>query len=390
MATWGLEWLEGIAAVWRQPLLYYGALLALAAGWRRVKRERHDFHVRVYSPWKEWRGLWTSGWLPGAVLSAVALGAGLVVPKEVVWTVTALTVLLGLTMEARLLSAAYTLGGTLLVLAMAERGRMAVPWLRDGVEAAPVLALWLTLLLAAEGWLIIRTRTEPASPQLLKSKRGMTIGRQWVQRLWFVPVVLPMAGGSLPSLPWWPFAVGGEGHSFWLVPFLIGFSQRRHHVRPPEAARREGRLVLLLAGVVAVLATGSVWYAPLAVAAGAVAVIGREWIAFSGRRADSASPPRFARHPHGVVIVGVLPGSKAEKMGLSIGEVICKTNGVPVRTEAEFYEALQRNRAFCKLEVIGDNGEVRFVQGALYEDEHHELGLLFVRERGSLASEAVS
>ncbi|WP_236687407.1 PDZ domain-containing protein, partial [Geobacillus sp. ZGt-1] len=112
--------------------------------------------------------------------------------------------------------------------------------------------------------------------------------------------------------------------------------------------------------------------------------------AFSGHRADRARPPRFARHPHGLVIVGVLPGSKAEKMGLSIGEVIIKTNGAPVRSETEFYEALQRNRAFCKLDVVGHNGEVRFVQGALYEDEHHELGLLFVRDRNASASEAVS
>ncbi|MED4986517.1 PDZ domain-containing protein, partial [Geobacillus stearothermophilus] len=122
----------------------------------------------------------------------------------------------------------------------------------------------------------------------------------------------------------------------------------------------------------------------------AAAIIGREWIAFSGHRADRARPPRFARHPQGVVIVGVLPNSKAEQMGLSIGEVIVKANGVPVQTEAEFYEALQRNRAFCKLEVISHNGEIRFVQGAVYEDGHHELGLLFVHQRGSSASEAVS
>ncbi|MED4833173.1 PDZ domain-containing protein, partial [Geobacillus stearothermophilus] len=69
MATWGLEWLEGVADVWRQPLLYYGLLLAWGAGWRRVKRERRDFHVRVYRLGQEWRGLWTWGWVAGAVLS---------------------------------------------------------------------------------------------------------------------------------------------------------------------------------------------------------------------------------------------------------------------------------------------------------------------------------
>ncbi len=60
-----------------------------------------------------------------------------------------------------------------------------------------------------------------------------------------------------------------------------------------------------------------------------------------------------------------------------------------VKTENRVYEALQRNRAFCKLEVVNEHGEVRFVQGALYEDEHHELGLLFVKEREKWALEAV-
>ncbi|AGE23655.1 transmembrane protein [Geobacillus sp. GHH01] len=390
MATWWLEWLEGVASVWRQPLLYYGAALALAVGWRRVKRERRDFHVRVYSLWQEWRGLWTKGWMAGAMLSAAAVGIGIAVPQEAVWTVTVLTVLFSLAMEARLLSPAYPVGGALLVFGLAERSGALSRWLPDGMTAAPALAVWLALLLFSEGWLIIRTRNEAASPQLAKSKRGMTVGLQWTQRLWFVPVVLPVSGGALPPASWWPLVSTGDGYSFWLVPFLLGFSQRRQHMLPAEAARAEGRLVVRLAFVVALLAASGIWYPPLAVAAGAMAIIGREWIAFSGHRADRARPPRFARHPHGLVIVGVLPGSKAEKMGLSIGEVIIKTNGAPVRTETEFYEALQRNRAFCKLDVVGHNGEVRFVQGALYEDEHHELGLLFVRDRNASASEAVS
>ncbi|ABO68383.1 MULTISPECIES: PDZ domain-containing protein [Geobacillus] len=390
MATWGLELLEGIAAVWRQPLLYYGVLLAIVAGWRRVKRERRDFHVRVHHPWQEWRGLWTWGWAAGAVLSVVAISAGVALPREAVWMVTALTVVIGFTMEARLLSPAYTVGGAIVLLGLIGQSGMVSDLFPDGPTAGAALALFLTLLLAAEGWLILRSQKGTASPQLVKSKRGMTIGMQWTQRFWFVPIVLPVSGGALSPVSWWPLLPAGDGYSFWLVPFLLGFSQRRQHVMPPEAAHEEGRRVLRLALLVALLAVVGIWYLPLAFVAGAVAIIGREWIAFSGHRADRARPPRFARHSQGVVIVGVLPGSKAEKMGLQIGEIIMKANGVHVRTEAEFYEELQRNRAFCKLDVIGHNGEVRFVQGALYEDEHHELGLLFVHNRGASASEAVS
>ena len=73
--------------------------------------------------------------------------------------------------------------------------------------------------------------------------------------------------------------------------------------------------------------------------------------------------------------------SPAEKMGLLKGEIITKINGAVVHKEVEFYQALQKNRAFCKLEVIGNNGEMRFVQRALFEGEHYELGLLFVHDQ---------
>lgn len=49
--------------------------------------------------------------------------------------------------------------------------------------------------------------------------------------------------------------------------------------------------------------------------------------------------------------------------------------------QKEFYKALQKNRAYCKLEVLNSEGEVRFVQGALFEGDHHELGILTVEDR---------
>ena len=63
-------------------------------------------------------------------------------------------------------------------------------------------------------------------------------------------------------------------------------------------------------------------------------------------------------------------------MGLQIGDVIRTVNGVQVQTTQQYYEALQLNRAYCKLEVIDDQGENRLVNRALYEGEHHELGVI--------------
>jgi PDZ domain-containing secreted protein len=69
-------------------------------------------------------------------------------------------------------------------------------------------------------------------------------------------------------------------------------------------------------------------------------------------------------------------------MDLKPGEMIVKVNGISPTNVDEFYNALQSKTtgAFCKMEVIDTNGELRLVQHAIYEGEHHELGLIFVEQ----------
>ena len=79
--------------------------------------------------------------------------------------------------------------------------------------------------------------------------------------------------------------------------------------------------------------------------------------------------------------MGVIPESAAEKMGLKVGEFITKVNGEMATNEESFYEALQKNAAHCKLEVLDHNDQIRLLQRALYEEDHHELGILFAKMR---------
>jgi hypothetical protein len=396
MSAWVLEVIKGIGRLWIQPLFYYGILLALFVGWRRVKKERGYFHIRVYDSFHESKFFWRSGLVVGVLISLVVIGIGVVLPRDVVTLIAWVTVLLGLTLQMRLLSPAYTLGLTFFIASFLARYEETksffaanFPKLEEMNLSA--LAILLALLLLAEAWLILRNGAVNTSPQLTKSKRGFIVGEHWAQRLWCVPVLLPVPGDALASpFSWWPlFSVHDHSYSFMLVPFLIGFSQHVQGMHPRQSIRLTGQRVMLLAFVVGVLAVVSDWYTPLAIIAAAIAFIAREWLAFSQHVQDRSQSPYFSQRTHGLVILGILPQSKAEKMALQIGEVIVKVNGVPVKTEEEFYEALQRNRAFCKLEVLDENGEIRFVQGALYEDEHHELGLLFVQQREKWTSEAV-
>jgi S1-C subfamily serine protease len=111
-----------------------------------------------------------------------------------------------------------------------------------------------------------------------------------------------------------------------------------------------------------------------------LAVLGRELITLMTMMKDDNLPFYFSKKNQGLMIIGVIPESPASKMGLQVGEIISKANGLLVRDEKVFYEALQKNRAHCKLEVLDTNGEIRFLQRALYEGDHHELGILFVQD----------
>jgi S1-C subfamily serine protease len=111
-----------------------------------------------------------------------------------------------------------------------------------------------------------------------------------------------------------------------------------------------------------------------------IAIVGREALTLVQRMNDEALPFYFFKRNQGLMILGILPESPASKMALQVGELITKVNGAAVQNEKGFYESLQKNRAHCKLEVIDTNGEIRFVQRALYEGDHHELGILFVQE----------
>lgn len=388
MELWGLEWLKAFGTFWLQPLLYYVIIFAFFIGWRRVQRERRDFHTRVYRSSRELRAIVRSRSWFAIVFSIVTVGVGLVIPNDtlVFWTI--VTIVCSFMMQLRLLSAAYIGSIVIFTISFLAQMEWAQPFFvrffpHVAQTSVTALALLMGLLLFIEMWLVYLEGAELSSPQLVTSKRGLTIGEQVVQRLWIVPLMIPVPGDGVQSFAaWWPMISGGDAYSFVLVPFLLGFSHRVQTNMPTHMAKWIAKRIGWLATVVSLLAIASYWWEPLAIVVAVVAILWREWIALSAKLYEQKRPPYFTKRTNGLVILGVLPDTPAHKMALSVGEVIVKVNGIPVVTEDEFYAALQHNRAFCKLEVLNESGEVRFAQSALFEGEHHELGLLFVRDEG--------
>ncbi|MFS0821699.1 PDZ domain-containing protein [Bacillus sp. 1P02SD] len=385
--AWLLEFAKGIGRFFLHPLFYYFAGYCVLLGYFRVKRERRSFHIRVEDGFYDLRSLLPGGWIAGLLISVLTIAAGVVIPFGSIVLIAIVTLLLSLPINTRLLSPAYILGvsffGIILLSNLSVENKYITRLLDDmGNTSLPSIAILLGALLLAEGILILKKGHFGTSPDLLKSKRGLPVGTHISQRLWLAPVFLLMPGEALTThYEWWPvFTVSGQAYSLILVPFGIGFYHKVKSMLPTQSIPVVGKRVVLLGIVVSALAVVSIWFPVAAIIAACFALAGRELIYLKHYFMDESKPSIFSQRNQGLLVLGIIPQSPAEKMQIKIGETISKVNGIQVKTVQEFYSALQKNRALCKLDVLDINGEVRYVQRALYEGEHHELGILFVNE----------
>lgn len=293
----------------------------------------------------------------------------------------------------RFLSPAYILAGSILTLLAIETFGWSLPFVNEDTASMWIVnvTILFALLLLAEGFLIRYRGYQHSSPRIEIGQRGKWIGTHLTRRLWFVPLVVLVPNGSVPDFLYWPILspVEGGGYGVMVLPFFIGFSALIRSGIPYHKIKIYGLRVIGLSLLVLALATASFFYTPLVVIATIVALVGREILYQLLKQKEEHAVSYFTLRERGVVIVAVIPGSSAEKIGLKIGETIVKVNGIPVNSPSEFYEGLQRNPAYCKLEVKDENNEVRFANTAIYDGEHYQIGVMFVKEEKEIQDSIV-
>ncbi|MBP3950000.1 PDZ domain-containing protein [Bacillus suaedae] len=367
------------------PLLYIGFILIYFLSIQRIKAERGSFHTRVYGKIADFTIPFLPALLIGLYLSSVTILLGLVITPNFIIVLVCVYVLFALTLQTRLVSPSYVLGA-ILILHSLEPFLGTIDFLSLVFEAlsttsVTVIAILLALLVIGEGILIRTNGATYTSPRLERSKRGKWIGLHVSKRLWIVPVVLFLPEGMVPSFEYWPvIQIANVDLQPVLIPFLIGFKQPIRSTIPRYRIQSTGLKVIAVGLVAALLAVGTYFAPMIAFALGLGIIVARELLSIKEKKYDDSQPAFFTKQPKGCVVVGVLPDSPAEKMNLLVGEVIIKVNGVYVHSETAFYEALQINSAFCKLEVLDFDGEVRFAQTALYDGKHHQIGVLLVKD----------
>ena len=366
------------------PIFYLWLILLYFLSKKRVKEERISFHTRVFRRLADYTIPFLPGLLTGVFLSIVTIGLGLIISWEWITVIVVLYVFFALTLQVQWLTPTYVLGFLLLFYGLepllGSMEYVAPIYAELGNIPLVIVATILVLFMIAEGFLIRYHGATYSSPRLERSKRGKWVGLHVAKRIWLVPVVFFIPEGMIPTITHWPvFSVGDVTLQPVFIPFLIGFTQRVRGSIPRMPIQAMGSRVIGLGLLLSLFAIGSYYIPVLAVVLGGLAIVFRELLSYQAKIHEGKQPIFFSTQTKGCIILGVLPNSPAAKMNLEIGETIVKVNGQEVNTETGFYEALQINSAFCKLEVLNHDGEIRFAQGALYDGEHHQLGVLLVK-----------
>jgi hypothetical protein len=390
LASWG----TAVIHLLIQPY-YYIALIFIALYYRRqVALERKLIHVKLHSWGREtWRTVWTGG-VAGLVVSlaAVALGISLsYAAVACIWVVSLVLMLF----RVRYLCFAYSIG----VLGIVQFVLSFFPdTLQSGAAGTiagalremdiPALLVLAALLHLAEALLARWQGARLATPLFLAGKRGKVVGGYQLQAFWPLPLFLLIPpGAGIGELPWHPLLGGGLG--LVSLPVIIGFSEMTQGMLPGrKAARTSGRL-LVYSIVLLGLSLLADWWSPLTVVAALSAVLLHEGLSWYSALEERSISPVFVHPPAGRKVLAVLPGSPGQELGILPGEVLLKVNGVLLTGAAQLHEALRMNSAFCKLEVLNREGESKYLQRAIYDGDHHQLGIILVPEPdGSVTAEA--
>ncbi|WP_404454260.1 PDZ domain-containing protein [Virgibacillus necropolis] len=384
--SWVTEMVKGIGKLFLNPLTYWVFILILFAGLRRIRKERTNFGIKIFDVFTEWKGTGIISIVAGILVSGICIGVGIVFSYETLALLCLVSILLSLSLRFTMLSPSYTIGFTLLLLLFMPTIIKNQSYLDNNLfndlNFAGVSIL-IGIFLLVEALLTYRIKQRDTYPDLVLGSRGKWVGLHHLKKLSIIPFFALVPTGLItPFAAYWPYiSLGGESYSLLLFPFLIGFDHSVRSVLPEVAAQRLGKKIGLLGILVLILAAGSVYVWSLSIVAAIIAILGREYISYKHRVTDSGKQSFYSRDQSGLTVIAIIPNTPADRLGIRIGETISKVNGRKVQNVDEFYQFLQKSGAFFKLGVLDNAGEVRLLQSAFYQNDHHELGLVFVKER---------
>lgn len=378
---------NGFLRLWLNPVFYMTFFLSITLAFQRVKKERLYFHSRVYDVVSDLYHSFIPGLLFSVILNVLFIGFGFVLAEGIIVLLMASTLLLSITFQPRFLSPAVVIFLTAIAIVFYRSWEGQTDglnqWISDAsFDSLPHLYLLMIVFLLIEALFIIFQAKRQPSPRRVIGKRGKVVGGFETNRVWFVPTFLLIPGIGIERIDWWPLLGSENSFAFMLVPFLIGYHKFQTHDLPERALKRDGLRLMVITFVFLPIAVLTILFKWLTVAFVGMALLCfmRLLLYVMERKWNEGKKEFFTLRNQGLQILATIPKTPAAQMNVKVGEVIQRVNGIKVNRASQFYEALQMNPTFFKLEIVDENGELRFEQGAFYANEHYLLGFLFVDE----------
>lgn len=379
----------GLAGIFLNPILYLFLFFIYLHYRRQMNLERQLFAVRIQSPLLQTIRSVGMGVTAGLLISLLAGALGVVVQVQDLWLLWGLAILMAL-IRLRFLCFAYAAALLTILNGIAQLIPTwgSVPgigpvWEMIGqAKPLPLLAL-VAIMHLMEAMLVRWNAGRDASPLFVEGKRGRIVGAYLLHSFWLTPLVMfvQLDNGALSGsfYPGWPF-FSPEASTFglMLLPTVTGFSDMTQTMTPRKKSLQIARNLAGYAVILLALTVLAVLVPPLLIIAALFALFGHEALFFKSQIQERQSSPYFIQSSRGVKVMGVIPGTRAEEIGIVPGEIIVKVNGISVQNKEDLYPALQANSAFCKMEVLTHGGELKFVQCAVYAGNHHQLGIIVV------------
>ncbi|SEO53626.1 hypothetical protein SAMN04488134_108168 [Amphibacillus marinus] len=382
MEVWLIEIAKACLRLIVNPLLYWFLLIVFLASQMRIKRERKSFGHKIYPMFDELYGFKLKGLAYGCLFSLIVLVLGATLHYLMLIGIITITMLFSLNKKFTFLSSAYIFGFTAIILLLFPYYQSYLPVVLQGEVTNLHWIVFTTLMgafLVIEAAMVNSIRPEQTFPELIRGYRGKYIGQHRLKRIALIPLVMLWPIGDLVVMAdWWPvLEINNQTYGLLIFPFIIGFEHVVKSSLPEQVTGRLSQYLLMLGLLVIATSLIGYYYAIFSLISVIVGLAGREWLAYRLKVNEQHKNAMFMPSQDGIKVLAIMPGSPAVDMELVVGDTIVKVNGMTIGTPNDFYEALQVNLTLCKLDVVDQRGEIRFLQRPLYQGDHHELGVIF-------------
>lgn len=261
----------------------------------------------------------------------------------------------------------------------------------------PGLIALIAVLHITESLLIAISGTKGSMPLIMRTKQGDLAGAFQLQNLWPLPLVLlwsdiqaeglrdavQNAYMQMPS--WWPLLQSAQQlpsgqeltYTVTTVVAALGYAERAVSTHPAIRRRLSARHLFFYSFGLLLMALASQTYPALQIFAALAAPAGHEFLIWTENRREEKGEPLFRFVPGGVMILDVLAGTMADKLGLKCGDIIQKINGWPVYRRNDIAAALHNGNNGVTIQFKRDT-HIRQTGGSFPKDMR--LGVITVPE----------